>query len=185
GRGGRHRHRLAAVVGARLGRGPGGGRPVRTVPADGATGDLSRDGRPIPRRGTLLPLLLHARGARGTATSGPGPRGDPRLRRPVAFRFRMPEEDMVVHDLIRGDTHFPANDLRDFVILRSDGTPTYLLAAAVDDVRMEMTHVIRGEDLHPSTPRQLRIMEALGATRVPHYAHLPLIVGADHKPLSK
>jgi len=105
--------------------------------------------------------------------------------RPTAIRFHMPEEDMVVHDLIRGDTHFPASDLRDFVILRSDGTPTYLLAAAVDDVLMEMTHVIRGEDLHPSTPRQIRIMEALGADRVPAYAHLPLIVGADHKPLSK
>jgi glutamyl-tRNA synthetase len=105
--------------------------------------------------------------------------------RPKAVRFHMPEEDMVVHDLVRGDTNFPANDLRDFVILRSDGTPTYLLAAAVDDVRMEMTHVIRGEDLHPSTPRQLRVMEALGAAAMPQYAHLPLIVGADHKPLSK
>jgi glutamyl-tRNA synthetase len=105
--------------------------------------------------------------------------------RPKAIRFLMPDEDMVVPDLIRGDTHFPAGDLRDFVILRSDGTPTYLLAAAVDDVAMEMTHVIRGEDLHPSTPRQLRIMGALGAGSVPRYAHLPLIVGADHKPLSK
>jgi glutamyl-tRNA synthetase len=104
--------------------------------------------------------------------------------RPKAIRFAMPEEDMVVSDLIRGETHFPSNDLRDFVILRSDGSPTYLLAAAVDDVRMEMTHVIRGEDLHPSTPRQLRIIEALGASP-PRYAHLPLIVGQDHKPLSK
>ena len=60
------------------------------------------------------------------------------------------------HDLIRGDTHFPANDLRDFVIMRSDGTPTYLLAAAVDDVAMQMTHVIRGEDLLPSTPAAAR-----------------------------
>ena len=80
--------------------------------------------------------------------------------------------------------HFPANDLRDFVILRSDRTPTYLLAAAVDDVEMHMTHVIRGEDLVPSTPRQIEIMKALGASP-PAYAHLPLIVGPDRQPLSK
>jgi len=104
--------------------------------------------------------------------------------RPGAVRFVMPGIDITVHDLIRGDVHFPANDLRDFVIMRSDGTPTYLLAAAVDDVTMEMTHVIRGEDLLPSTPRQLRIIEALEATP-PAYAHLPLIVGPDHQPLSK
>nr|MBA3728980.1 glutamate--tRNA ligase [Actinomycetota bacterium] len=90
----------------------------------------------------------------------------------------------IVHDLIRGKAHFRANDLRDFVILRSDGTPTYLLAAAVDDVQMHMTHVIRGEDLLPSTPRQLKIIEALGA-EPPAYAHLPLVVGADRQPLSK
>jgi glutamyl-tRNA synthetase len=105
--------------------------------------------------------------------------------RPRAVRFAMPGTDIVFDDLIRGETHFPANDLRDFVILRSDGTPTYLLAAAVDDVAMEMTHVIRGEDLVPSTPRQLEIMKAMGATRLPVYAHLPLIVGPDRQPLSK
>jgi glutamyl-tRNA synthetase len=104
--------------------------------------------------------------------------------RPKAIRFAMPGIDITTHDLIRGDTHFPANDLRDFVILRSDRTPTYLLAAAVDDVAMKMTHVIRGEDLLPSTPSQLQIIEALGATP-PQYAHLPLIVGPDRQPLSK
>ena len=104
--------------------------------------------------------------------------------RPKAIRFAMPGIDITVHDLIRGDTRFPANDLRDFVIMRSDGTPTYLLAAAVDDVEMKMTHVIRGEDLLPSTPRQLEIMRALGADP-PAYVHLPLIVGHDHQPLSK
>jgi glutamyl-tRNA synthetase len=96
----------------------------------------------------------------------------------------MPGVDITVHDLIRGDTHFPADDLRDFVILRSDGTPTYLLAAAVDDVLMKMTHVIRGEDLLPSTPRQLQLIQAMGADP-PAYAHLPLIVGPDRQPLSK
>jgi len=104
--------------------------------------------------------------------------------RPRAVRFAMPGTDIVVHDLIRGDAHFPGNDLRDFVIMRSDGTPTYLLAAAVDDVLMEMTHVIRGEDLLPSTPRQLEIIRAMGA-EPPAYAHLPLIVGPDRQPLSK
>jgi glutamyl-tRNA synthetase len=104
--------------------------------------------------------------------------------RPRAVRFAMAGEDIKVHDLIRGDSHFPANDLRDFVIMRSDGTPTYLLAAAVDDVKMQMTHVIRGEDLLPSTPRQQEIIHALGATP-PAYAHLPLIVGPDRQPLSK
>jgi glutamyl-tRNA synthetase len=97
----------------------------------------------------------------------------------------MPEgRDITVHDLIRGDAHFPANDLKDFVIVRSDGTPTYLLASAVDDVEMTMTHVIRGEDLLPSTPRQLEIIDALGA-EPPAYAHLPLIVGPNQQPLSK
>jgi glutamyl-tRNA synthetase len=104
--------------------------------------------------------------------------------RPRAIRFAMPGTDITVRDLIRGDTRFPASDLRDFVIMRSDGTPTYLLAAAVDDVAMKMTHVIRGEDLLPSTPRQLEIIHALGAAP-PAYAHLPLIVGPDHQPLSK
>jgi glutamyl-tRNA synthetase len=104
--------------------------------------------------------------------------------RPQAIRFAMPGEDVTVNDLIRGEVQFGADDLRDFVILRSDGTPTYLLAAAVDDVRMEMTHVIRGEDLLPSTPRQLEIIKTLGVDP-PAYAHLPLIMGPDHRPLSK
>src|SRR5207237_831922 len=80
-----------------------------------------------------------------------------------AVRFAMPGVDITVHDLIRGDAHFPANDLRDFVIMRSDGTPTYLLAAAVDDVNMRMTHVIRGEDPLPSTQPQVEINHARGA----------------------
>jgi glutamyl-tRNA synthetase len=104
--------------------------------------------------------------------------------RSFAVRFAMPGNDIAVHDLIRGETTFPAADLKDFVIMRSNGVPTYLLAAAVDDVRMKMTHVIRGEDLMPSTPRQLEIMKALGAPP-PAYAHLPLIVGPNRQPLSK
>ncbi len=104
--------------------------------------------------------------------------------RTPAIRFAMPGEEQVVHDLIRGEARFPAKDLRDFVIVRSDGSPTYMLAAAVDDADMAMTHVIRGEDLLPSTPRQLAIFKVLGV-EPPAYAHLPLIVGADRQPLSK
>jgi glutamyl-tRNA synthetase len=105
--------------------------------------------------------------------------------KPAAVRFRQPGHDVVVPDVIRGEATFPAADLDDFIILRSSGLPTYLLAAAVDDWKMEMTHVIRGEDLHSSTPRQMLLLEALGAPRIPEYAHLPLIVGPDRKPLSK
>ncbi len=101
-----------------------------------------------------------------------------------AIRFATPGEDVTVHDLVRGEARFPAGDLHDFVIMRGDGTPTYLLAAAVDDHEMRMTHVIRGEDLLPSTPRQMLILRALGAD-IPAYAHLPLIVGPDRQPLSK
>jgi glutamyl-tRNA synthetase len=105
--------------------------------------------------------------------------------RPKAWRFATPGRPVTVQDLVHGEATFPASDLKDFVILRSDGTPTYLLAAAVDDWKMEVTHVLRGEDLHSSTPRQLLIMEALGIARVPQYAHLPLLLGPDRAPLSK
>jgi nondiscriminating glutamyl-tRNA synthetase len=105
--------------------------------------------------------------------------------RPAAIRFRQPGHDVVVDDVIRGEATFHAADLDDFVIMRSTGFPTYLLAAAVDDWKMEMTHVIRGEDLHSSTPRQVLLLEALRAERIPAYAHLPLIVGPDRQPLSK
>jgi glutamyl-tRNA synthetase len=106
-------------------------------------------------------------------------------KRPAAVRFRSPGRDVAVDDVIRGQATFHAADLDDFVIMRSTGFPTYLLAAAVDDWKMEMTHVIRGEDLHSSTPRQIMLLEALGAERIPAYAHLPLIVGPDRQPLSK
>ena len=105
--------------------------------------------------------------------------------RPWALRFRMPERGFTVDDLVKGEVHFAVGTLRDFVILRSDGSPTYLLAAGVDDMLMEMTHIIRGEDLLASTPRQMALMEALGATSFPRYGHHPMIVGADRQPLSK
>jgi glutamyl-tRNA synthetase len=105
--------------------------------------------------------------------------------RPFAWRFHTGDQDVVVDDLVRGAARFPASDIRDFVILRSDATPTYLLAAAVDDWKMEISHVLRGEDLFSSTPRQMLLLQALGVDRLPEYAHLPLLLGPDRQPLSK
>jgi glutamyl-tRNA synthetase len=105
--------------------------------------------------------------------------------RPWALRFWMPEREFVVQDLLKGEVRFAAGSLRDFVLLRSDGSPTYLLAAGTDDMLMGMTHIVRGEDLLASTPRQMALMEALGATTFPAYAHHPMIVGPDRQPLSK
>jgi glutamyl-tRNA synthetase len=87
-------------------------------------------------------------------------------------------------DLIRGEIRVDHDNLDDFVLLRSDGRPTYHLASTVDDVDYEITHVARGEDLLPSTPRHIQLTLALGA-EVPIYAHIPLIHGPDGKRLSK
>jgi glutamyl-tRNA synthetase len=104
--------------------------------------------------------------------------------RPSAIRFRMPEREHVVHDLVKGEVRWAANDLRDFVIVRSDGTPVFLLAVAVDDMLMEITHVVRGDDLLSAAPRNAAVIEALGGTP-PAYAHVPQVLGPDGKPLSK
>ncbi|HEX9377648.1 MAG TPA: glutamate--tRNA ligase [Actinomycetota bacterium] len=105
--------------------------------------------------------------------------------RPWALRFAIPEgRDVEFDDLVKGPSRFASDSLRDFIVVRSDGSPTYLLASGVDDIRMGMTHVIRGEDLLPSTPRQLLLFESLGA-EPPRYAHLPLILGPDRAKLSK
>jgi glutamyl-tRNA synthetase len=96
----------------------------------------------------------------------------------------MPERDWVVEDLVKGQVRWKAGDLRDFVIVRSDGSPVFLLAVAVDDMLMGITHVIRGDDLLASAPRNAAVIEALGGTP-PAYAHLPQVLGPDAKPLSK
>ena len=102
-----------------------------------------------------------------------------------AVRFRVPDEgDIAVEDLIRGEVRFPLSALQDFVVQRSDGSPLYNLAVAVDDRDMGVTHVIRGDDHLSNTPRQALMLEALGAER-PVYAHLPLLHGPDGKKLSK
>ena len=104
--------------------------------------------------------------------------------RPFAIRFAMPDREWVVNDLVKGEVRFPAGQLRDFVLVRSDGTPVFLLAVAVDDMAMGITHVVRGDDLLASAPRNAAVIEALGGT-APVYAHLPQVFGMDGKPLSK
>ena len=102
-----------------------------------------------------------------------------------AIRLRVPDEgETVVHDAIRGDITFPHSAIQDFVIRRSDGSPLYNLAVAVDDRDMEISHVVRGDDHISNTPRQVMILRALGA-EPPLYAHLPLLHGPDGKKLSK
>jgi glutamyl-tRNA synthetase len=101
------------------------------------------------------------------------------------IRFSVPQDRGVeFHDLIRGDLSFAPTDIDDFVILRSDGSPTYHLASTVDDIDYEISHVARGEDLLPSTPKHLLLTRALGGSS-PDYAHLPLLFGHDGKKLSK
>jgi glutamyl-tRNA synthetase len=102
-----------------------------------------------------------------------------------AVRLRVPEGGRTtVHDEIRGDIVFEHEAIDDFVIARSDGSPLYNLAVAVDDRDMGITHVVRGADHISNTPRQLMILKALGA-EPPTYAHLPLLHGPDGKKLSK
>ena len=98
--------------------------------------------------------------------------------------FRMPGTDMAFHDEVKGDLRKPAADLKDFVIVRSDGTPVFHLANVLDDIAMGVTHVIRGDDHVENTFRHLALFQALGAP-LPKYAHLPMIVNAQGKPYSK
>src|SRR5918997_45922 len=102
-----------------------------------------------------------------------------------AVRLRVPDEGTtVVTDVIRGEIAFEHSTIDDFVIARSDGSPLYNLAVAVDDRDMGITHVVRGADHLSNTPRQIMILKALGA-EPPVYAHLPLLHGPDGKKLSK
>jgi glutamyl-tRNA synthetase len=107
-------------------------------------------------------------------------------RRPVV-RFRMPEGSTTFTDVIRGEVTFDHAHVPDFVLARADGGPLYTLAVAVDDVLMEITHVVRGEDLLSSTPRQIAVYRAMGvpADRIPVFAHLPYVLGPNGQKLSK
>ena len=129
------------------------------------------------------------------AAEGRAPRYDRRWRdrepgpeqagKPFAIRIKAPlEGETVVADLVQGEVRVGNAELDDMIILRSDGTPTYLHAVVVDDHDMAITHVIRGDDHLTNTFRQCMVYDAMGWRR-PHFAHIPLIHGADGATLSK
>ena len=107
--------------------------------------------------------------------------------REAVVRMRMPDGSTTFTDAIRGDVTFEHKFVPDFVLVRADGSPLYTLAVAVDDVTMEVTHVLRGEDLLSSTPRQIRVYQAMGVKLedYPTFAHLPFVMGTDNAKLSK
>lgn len=109
-------------------------------------------------------------------------------RKPV-WRLRMPDHDWKFNDLVRGEIEFKAQTQPDYVVARSNGAPLYTLVNPVDDALMGITHVLRGEDLLPSTPRQLALYEALKqigvAQQTPEFGHLPFVMGEGNKKLSK
>jgi len=107
-----------------------------------------------------------------------------RARQPRAIRFKVPPGSMRFDDLVHGPIEFDLANLEDFVILRSDGHPTYQLSVVSDDVEMRITHVVRGDDHISNTPKQILLYRALGADE-PRFAHVPLILGPDKKRLSK
>ncbi|MFL6278898.1 MAG: glutamate--tRNA ligase [Vicinamibacterales bacterium] len=130
-------------------------------------------GRPPKYRGTCRSLA--ADDARARMEAG---------ERPV-IRFRVPDSgDVTFRDLVRGEVTFSNDVISDPVLVRSDGRPAYNFAVVVDDALMEITHVIRGEDHISNTPRQVLLYQSLGFT-APEFAHLSLVMGPDHTPLSK
>jgi glutamyl-tRNA synthetase len=131
------------------------------------------EGRPAVYAGTCRRLSAEQAQARLTAGERP------------AVRFRVPEgRDVTFTDLVRGDVRFQIDVIGDPIIIRADGTPAYNFAVVVDDALMDVTHVVRGEDHISNTPRQILMYEALGFTP-PAFAHLALVLGPDHSPLSK
>jgi len=130
-------------------------------------------GRPALYAGTCRRLPREQVAARVTAGERP------------AIRFRVPQgRDVVFTDAVRGDVRFHTDVIGDPVIVRADGRPAYNFAVVIDDALMEVTDVIRGEDHISNTPRQVLLYEALGFT-TPNFAHLALVMGPDHSPLSK
>jgi len=104
-------------------------------------------------------------------------------RKPV-IRLKIPAKKIVFNDLLRGEVNFEGELLSDFVIVKSDGIPTYNFAVVIDDALMDISNVIRGDDHISNTPKQILIYEALGFN-LPKFAHLPMIMGSDHTRLSK
>ncbi|GAT10139.1 glutamate--tRNA ligase [Mycolicibacterium novocastrense] len=109
--------------------------------------------------------------------------------RRAVVRLKMPDQDIGWRDLVRGETTFPAGSVPDFALTRGNGEPLYTLVNPVDDALMKISHVLRGEDLLSSTPRQIALYEALMrigvADRIPEFAHLPSVLGDGNKKLSK
>jgi len=101
-----------------------------------------------------------------------------------AVRFRMPQGEIAFDDAVYGHIAFKGEDIRDWIILRSDRTPTYNFSVVVDDIDMRITHVMRGDDHVSNTPKQIAVYQALGAS-LPVFAHVPMIHGTDGKKLSK
>ena len=105
-------------------------------------------------------------------------------RKPV-IRFRVPEDQVIViNDLVRGEVSFECAGIGDFIVLKSDGIPTYNFAVVIDDYLMSISHVIRAEEHLPNTPRQVLVYQALGWT-TPEFAHVSLILGTDRSKMSK
>ncbi|WP_371378690.1 glutamate--tRNA ligase [Thalassotalea aquiviva] len=105
--------------------------------------------------------------------------------KPYVIRFKNPlEGSVIIEDIVKGNIEISNSELDDLIIARSDGSPTYNLTVVVDDWDMKITHVIRGDDHVNNTPRQINILQALGAP-IPQYAHIPMILGDDGKRLSK
>jgi nondiscriminating glutamyl-tRNA synthetase len=139
---------------------------------DDRKGDLAA-GRPPKYHGACRDIPVEAARARIVAGE-----------RPV-IRFKVPEHvEVSFQDLVRGEVSFSSDVIGDPVLVRSDGRPAYNFAVVVDDALMEITHVIRGEDHISNTPRQVLLYQALGFT-LPEFAHLSLVMGPDHTPLSK
>jgi len=109
------------------------------------------------------------------------------LQQPHAIRFKLPEhlKRVMFDDLIRGTIIVDHDQLDDFIIVRRDGTPTYNFCVVVDDMNMQITHVIRGEDHISNTPKQILLYQALKCNNIPEFAHLPLILGPSGNRLSK
>jgi glutamyl-tRNA synthetase len=168
---------------------------LRWLALDWDEGPVFQSERVDRHAAALEQVLSSGRAYRSTATADDvraykerhgadrGFRGEPS--EAGAVRLRVPDEgEMVVADVIRGETHFPNRSLDDPVIARADGSVLYNFAAAVDDLDAGITHVVRGEDHLSNTPKQLLVFEALGA-EPPRYAHLPLLHGPDGRKLSK
>ncbi len=109
--------------------------------------------------------------------------------RDAVLRLRMPDEDITFNDLVRGEITFRAGSIPDFAVVRANGAPLYTLVNPVDDALMGITHILRGEDLLSSTPRQIALYRALYAVGVakymPEFGHLPYVMGQGNKKLSK